>query len=66
MMIVEIIIAGTTATVGGFIGNFLAYRVTVALLKRDVEDLKKSNEDKEIRLRDCEKHVIRAEALKSQ
>lgn len=51
---------------GGFVGNFLAYRVTVALIKRDVEELKVAKADQEMRMRVCEKHVIAAEALRSR
>jgi type III secretory pathway lipoprotein EscJ len=47
--------------VANFGGVMLANRVSLALIKRDVEALKENDKDKETRLRVCERHVAATE-----
>jgi hypothetical protein len=49
-----------------FCSTLLANRVSNALMRRDIEQLKENDKDKEARLRVVEKHVTAAEAIGSR
>ncbi len=59
-MTIEIIVV-SVAVVANFGAVVLANRVSLALIKRDIEALKENDKDKETRLRVCEHHVAAVE-----
>ena len=57
------IIIGSAVVLANFGGVILANRVSLALIKRDLEILKENDKDKETRLRACEHHVAAVEGI---